>query len=380
VKFFRHLSQLLQFMQLPREQRRIVFYSEGRAYWGHLQPLIHGLLDSADISVCYITSSVDDPGLAFTHDRFNHFLTDQGWIRNWLFENIDTDIMIMTMPDLDQYQIKRSRHRVHYVYVQHSLVSLHMAYRKGAFDHFDTVLCAGPYHQEEVRAMEKHDALPEKHTVPHSYSRLFDIITEAQKHPHKQSTRDAEHHILIAPSWGPQGLIETMGCELVQLLLDSRFRITLRPHPQTSKFASDQIDAILNKFGGNPLFTLETDVSGQESLQQSDIMISDWSGAALEYAFGLGKPVLFIDVPRKMNNPDYEQIGLPPFEEWVRERIGSLLPPADLHRAPAILADMLNSSQLVTDIETLRRRCLFEPRVDQGAVNHILNIVRENSH
>ena len=28
----------------------------------------------------------------------------------------------MTMPDLHNYQIKRSSHKVHYVYVQHSLV------------------------------------------------------------------------------------------------------------------------------------------------------------------------------------------------------------------------------------------------------------------
>mgnify|MGYP003326545469 CR=1 FL=1 len=48
-------------------------------------------------------------------------------------------------------------------------------------------------------------------------------------------------------------------------------------------------------------------MSTQESLHRSDLMISDWSGAALDYALGLNKPVLFIDVPRKVNNLDYYQ-------------------------------------------------------------------------
>ena len=63
---------------------------------------------------------------------------------------MDVDVVVMTMPDLNQFQIKRSRFSVHYVHVQHSLVSLHMIYRKGAFDHFDTVFCSY-HHIAEIR-------------------------------------------------------------------------------------------------------------------------------------------------------------------------------------------------------------------------------------
>ena len=35
------------------------------------------------------------------------------------------------------------------------------------------------------------------------------------------------------------------------------------------------------------------------SLYQSDLMISDWSGVAFEYAFAFNKPVIFCDVPKK---------------------------------------------------------------------------------
>lgn len=378
MKFFRHLSQLLQFLQLPRARRQIVFYSEGRAYWVHLEPLLRALLENTEIGICYITSARDDPGLTYTQQNFSSYLTDDSWIRNWLFENIDTDVLIMTMPDLDQYQIKRSRHPVHYVYLQHSLISLHMGYRKGAFDHFDTVLCAGPYQQDEIRATEACYGLPAKHTIAHSYSRLFKIIEQQQLHPQQPRDTDARKHVLIAPSWGTHCLIETGAEPLLRLLLAQGFTVTLRPHPQTKRFAAGRIAAIKEEFDTHPLFTLETDVASQDSLQQSDIMISDWSGAALEYALGLGKPVLFIDTPRKINNPDYQQIGLQPFEDRIREQIGSVLPPEELHRAPEILSSLIKPNPTPDAMQAVRKRYLFDPGTDQAALKHIIQYIRKH--
>jgi len=84
------------------------------------------MLATSNIPVCYISSGEDDPGLFLEHPNYRTFKIDEGFVRNWLFENIETDVMVMTMPDLHQYQVKRSKHKVHYVYTQHSLVSLHM--------------------------------------------------------------------------------------------------------------------------------------------------------------------------------------------------------------------------------------------------------------
>jgi len=45
----------------------------------------------------------------------------------------------------------------------------------------------------------------------------------------------------------------------------------------------------------------------------------------LDHAFGLHKPVLFIDVPRKINNPNYFDIDIEPFEVGVRHEIGEVI-------------------------------------------------------
>ena len=66
-------------------------------------------------------------------------------------------------------------------------------------------------------------------------------------------------------------------------------------------------------------------------------MITDWSGAALEYAFGLERPVLFIDVPKKIDNPQYRQINHVPIEVRLRSEIGEIVSPDKLYQVPSIL-------------------------------------------
>ena len=134
IRFLSHLRSVINFMRLPADCRRLTFYSEGQNYWPHLEGLILEVLAISDLHVSYISSSEDDPGLMLDSPNFSSYLIDDGFVRNWLFENIETDVMVMTMPDINQYQVKRSKHNVHYVYVQHSLVSKHMVYRTGAFD------------------------------------------------------------------------------------------------------------------------------------------------------------------------------------------------------------------------------------------------------
>jgi hypothetical protein len=79
-------------------------------------------------------------------------------------------------------------------------------------------------------------------------------------------------------------------------------------------------------------------------------MISDWSGSALEYAFGLERPVIFIDVPRKVNNPAYKTIGLIPLEDSIRRDVGEIVTTNELSRLPQVI------NRLCSDPEAFRER------------------------
>ena len=65
------LSSVISFNNLPKEKRQITFYSEGKNYWPHLQGLLETTLEKTDKFVCYVSSSLDDPGLKLTHPRLN---------------------------------------------------------------------------------------------------------------------------------------------------------------------------------------------------------------------------------------------------------------------------------------------------------------------
>ena len=208
MTFIRHLMDVTSITGLPRSQCKIVFYSEGKSYWVHLEGLLKELLNQINTPVCYVTSSKDDPGLYYKHPNLRSFKVDVGGCRNWLFKNIDTDIMVMTTPDIETYHVKKSKYPVHYVYVQHSLVSLHMIYRKCAFDHFDTIFCAGPHHLKEIRATEEKYQLPPQLLVEHGYGRRDSII--ANRKSTKLQPANNPKRILIAPSWGKHSLVETI--------------------------------------------------------------------------------------------------------------------------------------------------------------------------
>ena len=148
----------------------------------------------------------------------------------------------------------------------------------------------------------------------------------SKKLPPLNRTDSFAPNVVVAPSWGVNCLVESgMAKKIINKLLALGCNVTLRPHPETIKHANEKITDILKSFEGNMLFNYESSINENKSLYFSDLMVSDWSGAALDFAFGLKKPVLFIDVPKKVNNPDYLKLGIVPFEIRIRDKIGKVV-------------------------------------------------------
>ena len=75
-------------------------------------------------------------------------------------------------------------------------------------------------------------------------------------------------------------------------------------------------------------------------------MISDWSGISLEYAFIFERPVIFIDVPKKVLNPNSSDISLEPIEISIRKKIGHVVLPDNLEEIPLIIKDLEKNAQI----------------------------------
>lgn len=351
-RFLRSWRGARQFHGLPRQGREIVFYSEGADYRGFFAPVMDRLVHHHGRSICYLTSDPNDPLLHPTDPRVPAFYIGDGSAMIFLFQGLQAGLMVMTMPDLGTFHIKRSRYPVHYAYLHHSAVSTHMIYRKGAFDQFDSILCAGPHHMEETREWERLNGLPAKQLFAHGYGPIDSLMKAAAEHPlPPPAPRTGEEglRVLVAPSWGPEGLLEKCGKELIEILLAAGHHVTLRPHPRTRQLRSQVVDDLGARFGLHPEFELDEVWSSQEPLLDADIMVSDWSGVAMEFAFGLERPVLFVDVPRKINNPDHTLLDAVPLEVAIREEIGSVLPPDRLNQVPAMIATLHRGSKAISE-------------------------------
>jgi hypothetical protein len=334
-----------RFQSLPDQARSIVFYAEDGDSWPHFEPIIRELTGPMARDVCYLTSSRSDPILRTDNPRIRAFCIGEGAVRTSVFLSMRADVCVMTMPDLDTFHIKRSRIRpVHYVYVFHSMVSTHMIYRKGAFDAFDTILCVGPHHAREISSTEAAYGLKKKNLVYHGYGRLDTMLASGSTRRNgPQATKNP--HVLVAPSWGLGGLLETRGTHTCRALLEAGLRVTLRPHPMTRRKCPECLRSIERELAGHPGLTMETGVTSFDSLQSADVMISDYSGAALEFAFAYEKPVVFVDVPLKVNNPEYERIGCVPLEISIRERIGRVVAPDKPAELPKHVQELMGQAE-----------------------------------
>ena len=331
-QFFKEVSDWFRFRKIPADDKRIVFYHENRQYYGYLEGLLRTLTETHGETVYYITSEPTDPILENPPQGVQSFFFKS--LLAVVLGSIQCRVFVMTMTDLNHFYLKRSGHPVHYVYIYHSLVSTHMIYRYGAFDHYDTILCVGPHQNREIRKHEGLYGLPEKQLVNAGYYRLETIY--AAFHKTVYAGAPPGNIILIAPSWGKQNILESVGEPLVDILLKENYQVIVRPHPEMIKRTPEIIARIRNRFDDAAL-TIEMSVATNESLFKADVLISDYSGVSLEYALGTNRPVLFLDVPLKINNDRYQEIELPPLELDVRSEIGIILSPDEIDQVPRII-------------------------------------------
>lgn len=312
--------------------KHLVFYSENNGFYKYFENIIEYLLEHSNVTIHYITSDPNDSifARAETNSRIRGYYIGEKRLIT-LMMKMDADMVVMTMSDLENYHIKRSyvRKDIEYVYLFHYPLSTHMVLHTGALDHYDTILCVGEFQIPEIRKQEELNHLPEKKLVMCGYGQLEKLQKQYDSMAHLRS----EHRkILIAPSWQEDNILDSCIDKLLQELLGKGNHIVVRPHPEYVKRYGRRMDAIVSRYanyaGGDLEF--ELDFTANTSIFDSDVVITDWSGTAFEFAFVTGKPAVFINTPMKVNNPDYVELGIVPQEITLRNRVGISLEPADL--------------------------------------------------
>ena len=376
-------EELEKFNKLDLDERSIVFYSEDISSFVHFDQIIRELTEEMEYQICYVTSAEDDPILNTQNKKIKAFYIGDSIARTKFFLDLKAKILIMTMPDLETFNIKKSKvYPVHYIYLFHSMVSTHLVYRRSAFEHFDSIFCVGNYQLDEIRRTEKLYNLKPKNLIRYGYGHLDNLLEKYSTRILSPKNNGNKLHVLLAPSWSNASLFEDIAEKVIDILLQEGYKVTFRPHLMTQKKSKKKINEIIEKFSDNESFLLEQNILNFDSFLFSDIMITDWSGAALEFAFAFEKPVLFIDMPKKINNPEYEKTHKVPIEVSIRAKIGKIILPTELELIPNEIEILYKQTKELRDkITKIRNELIFNiGESKKDGVKEIIKLLSEKKN
>ena len=326
--------------------KHLVFYSESNGFYKYFKNYIDYILKYTNIPIHYITSDPSDKifEMAKENEQIQpYFISETKLIT--LMMKMDADVVVMTMPDIENFHIKRSRVRkdVEYIYVMHGMGSNNLTMRKGSMDHYDTIFAVGKHQREEIEKTEQAYNLPHKKIIDTGYPLLDDMLEEYKNKDIKENEKPM---ILIAPSWQKDNIVDNCLEEILDSLKNEDYKVVVRPHPQHVKHMPEKMEGLKKKYADNHNIEIQTDFSKNSTVMEADVMISDWSGVATEFFMTTERPVLYIDTPMKVMNPEYQKIDTIPFNIWVRDRVGKVISLNEVNKTNEYVKKMLSEKDL----------------------------------
>lgn len=327
--------------------KKLVFYSEGSGFYKYYKGMIEYLLEHTNITIHYVTSDFNDKifELAESNSQIKAYYIGEKKLIT-LMMKMDADIVVMTTPDLETYHIKRSyvRKDIEYIFVMHDMGSFNLTNRTGAVDHFDTVFCTGKHQKEEVEKIEIAKNLPKKTTVEAGYSLLDDMIADYEKKSAdtvSEETKNSRKQILIAPSWQVDSIMDSCLDDILDGFKNGEFDVIVRPHPQYVRHKGEKCELLKEKYKDFSNISVQTDFSSNSTVFDAAILVTDWSGICFEYAYTTKRPVIFIDTPMKVMNPEYQLIDTVPINIILRNEIGKSIAMNEAKKTYEVAKEMI---------------------------------------
>ncbi len=322
--------------------KHLVFYSESNGFYKYYKGIIEYLLKNTNITIHYITSDYNDNIFELEKENSQiraYYIAERKLIT--LMMKIEADIVVMTMPDLENYHIKRSyiKKDIEYIYIPHGMDSLNMTMREKSMNAFDTIFVTDKYQRDEMEKTIKYYNLTNRKIVNWGYSLLDEMILDYSK----DNKKNKDKTVLIAPSWQKDNIVDLCLDELIDKLKGHEYKVIVRPHPQQVRHCKEKFDNLIEKFKNDDSVEIQTDFSSTDTVFNADLMITDWSGITYEYAYTTKKPVLFINTPMKIMNPIYDKINDNPINIWSRNIIGESINLNELKNIDKIVDEMLKN-------------------------------------
>lgn len=331
-----------RFLQTPA--KKIVFYSEKNGFYKYYKNIIEEIIRRTNIVIHYITSDPEDEVFAMESEQFKPYYVSANRMIV-LMMKLETDICVMTTPDLENFQLKRSyvKKDIEYIYVPHDVNSSNLTFHKDALDHFDTIFASGIRNKEEIQEREEKFALPKKNIVEWGSS-VIDNMTDSYAKLLEEEEKSDKKTILIAPSWQKDNILDSCIEVLLDSLKGSGHHIIVRPHPQYVRHFEGRIDALQKKYAADGI-EVQKDFSSNKTVYMADLLVTDWSSIAFEYTFSTLKPVLFINTPMKVVNLEWQELSSMPIDLELRSKVGISLEEQDASKVADAVERLLHEKE-----------------------------------
>ncbi len=292
----------------------LTFYAESAAYWTTFRPILVAL-EKLGVQSSYLTSDEKDPvfasGLKCVHPRFigksNTAYTALGFLQ--------TKVLVLTTPGIDVLQIRRSPGVGRYVHVVHAVGDIH-TYKLFSFDYYDAVYCAGPGQVKSLRALEALRGTRPKELPQLGCPYLDGLVERARK-----AASPEEGTVIVAPTWGRNGLLTRTGAMIPKMLAQAGFRVILRPHPQSFVSEPELMEQLAQELSPFDNVQWDRHPDGFASLSRAQLMVSDISGVIFDFAFVFLRPVVSVGAGPLKDGFEAWEI---PHEAWEMSALDTL--------------------------------------------------------
>jgi len=361
--FIYQIKNLYKFYLIPNKEKEVIFFSEGQNYFNTFINYIK-IIEKYK-RVIYITTDSNDPIYKRNFTNLKIIYCKNIFLLILLMNNISCKNLIMTMPDLNNYEIKKSKNVANYIYLFHSLVSTHMVYKSNAFDSYDKILCITQNQYDELMLNKKLKNLNYE-LYKSNYPKLNVIGGQFE-------TLKKDKIVTIAPSWGTDNIFENENFEiLLSKLVSNGFKIILRPHSNVPLKTYSFLKILKKKYKEESIIIEDNNANFFDTFK-SNYLITDWSGIAIEYFLITKKPVIFVDTKAKIRNKNFDENNDNiPLEVSIRNKIGLIIKPLELSNINFYLEE-IDKKNYKNEIELIEKKILFSNQINENNFNQILN-------
>ena len=319
----------------------IAVFSEGKRYWNVFGPVCDEF-EKRGKEIHFLTASPDDPALTKEYKHVHAEFIGEGNKAISRMNLLKADIVLSTTPSLDVFQWKRSKSVKYYVHMPHMANDI-TTYKMFGLDFYDAVLLSGQYQIDEIRRLEKMREIPAKDLklagIPY-----MDKMLERLENTNRRETDKKDPVVLLAPSWGNNGILTAYGAPFIENLLKTGYRIIIRPHPQSFTSEKELMDDLMAKFPDSDKIRWNRDPDNFDVLNEADILISDFSGVVFDFSLVFNKPIIYTDPSSDWTQYDCSWDDQELWTYTILPKIGRLLTKDNFENIGKIIDDCLNGA------------------------------------